>query len=84
MDASRHSGELRMQRVRRLSQEQGQVNRHGDAEQRQEQGHNHTLLGEGAVHELTAVQFANQAQITLCGNEIHGYADRDKRRSKPE
>jgi hypothetical protein len=71
-----------MQRVWRL--EQGQVDRHGGAEQRQQQGHNHTLHGEGAVQELIAVQFANQAHKTLCGNEIHGYADRDERRSKPE
>jgi hypothetical protein len=64
--------------------EQGQVNRHGDAEQRQQQGHNHTLHREGAVQDLIAVQFANQAHETLCGNEIHGDADRDKRRSEPE
>ena len=54
------------------------------AEQRQAQRHNHTLLGEGAVHELTAVQFANQAHIAPCRKEIYGYADRDKRCSKPE
>jgi len=54
------------------------------AEQRQEQGHNRTLLGKGAVPELIAVQFANQAPKTPCGKEIHDNADRDKRDSKPE
>jgi hypothetical protein len=38
-----------------LRQEQDQVNRHGNAEQRQTQSHNHTLLGEGAVQELMMV-----------------------------
>jgi hypothetical protein len=73
-----------MQRVRRLRQEQGQVDRQGDAEQRQKQGHHRALLGEGAVPELVAVQFASQAHKTSCGKEIHGYTDRDKRDAKPE
>ena len=73
-----------MQRIRRPPQSESQVNRHGDAKQRQERSYNHALLGEGAMHELTAVQFASQVHETPCGKQIHGYADRDKRRSKPE
>ena len=40
--------------------------------QRQEQTPSHALLGEGAVHELTAAQFTNQASITLCGEVRQG------------
>jgi hypothetical protein len=73
-----------MQRDRRLHQEQGQIDRHGDAEQCQKQGHHRALLGEGAVPELVAVQFASQAHKTPCGKEIHEYTDRDKRDTKLE
>jgi hypothetical protein len=75
---------LRVQHVRRRREDQEHVNRYGDSEQRQGQGHNQALLGEGAFHELTAVQFTNQAHITPCRKETYGDADRDKRRSKPE
>jgi len=73
-----------MQRARRVRQEQGQVNRHGDAEQRQEQGHDHALPGERAVHEVIAVQLAHQAPKALRGKEVHSCADRDKHGSNPE
>jgi len=49
------SRELRVQHVRRRREDQEHVNRYGDSEQRQGQGHNQALLGEGAFHELTAI-----------------------------
>jgi hypothetical protein len=54
-----------------------QVNRHGNADQRQERAHEHTLLAERAICEVVPVHFASQAHRTLHGNQIHERADRD-------
>src|SRR5258708_16883527 len=59
-------------------------NRHDEAEQRHECDHNHTLLGDGAPHELTTAQLADEAHETPCRKETHGHANGGTPRPQPQ